>query len=111
MLNQADCYLLAPQLRIAVRQLFVNATWMLVWVATFFLLMVFVRNRYCNVEVSSSADKAIVCDATQPRYFEVAVRGRCVPYVRVCLASSLPWDLMLALFVWRLACEYVFGNL
>ena len=93
------------------RPLFVNAIWMTAWVATLFLLMVFVRNRYCNVEVSSSADKAIVCDAAQPRYFEVAVRGRCVPYVCVCLASSLPWDLMLALFVWRLACEYVFGNL
>ena len=73
----------------------------------------FMRIPYCNVEVSSSADKAIVCDATQPRYFEVAVRGRCVRYVCVCvcLAGLLPWDLMLALFVWRQACEYVFGNL
>ena len=67
------------------------------------------RNRYCNVEVPSSADKAIVCDAAQPRYFEVAVRGRCVPYVCVSgkflamgsYASSIRLEASLRICLWQ----------
>ena len=72
----------------------------------------FMRIRYCNVEVSSSADKAIVCDAHSPGISKLLCAAVvCDMCVCVCLAGSLPWDLMLALCVWRQACEYVFGSL